>query len=90
MTSNVIQIEEILSDLLSSSINNFLSHPGWQVGIKEKEISEAKLGDLVYYINEEGHGIMGVCNGVRAYFLCWDGGITARNINDCECCWSLN
>ena len=37
LTSDAIQIEDILSDLLSSSINNFLSHPGWQVGIKEKE-----------------------------------------------------
>ena len=60
------------------------------LGTSKKDIEKVKLGDPVYYINEEGQGILGVCNGVRAYFLCVEGGLTARKIEECEFCWSVN
>lgn len=56
---------------------------------KKKDISEVKLGEPVCYINEEGEEILGICNGQRAYFLTESEGLTARNIEDCECCWSI-
>jgi len=64
--------------------------PSAFIGSEKKPISEVKLGDIVYYINEEEKGIMGVCNGKRAYFLQYGGGITARNIEDCLYCWSID
>ena len=60
------------------------------LGEEKADISEAKTGDPVYYINEDGIGVLGVCNGKRAYFLQLDGGLTARDIEDCEFCWSVN
>jgi len=60
------------------------------LGTPKKDISEVKLGDPVYYINENNIGILGVCNGKRAYFLQEDGGITARKIEECKYCWSIN
>ena len=59
------------------------------LGIPRKPISEVKYGDIVYKINERGQGILGICNGVRAYFLQETGGITARNIEDCLYCWTV-
>ena len=56
----------------------------------KKDISEVKLGEPVYYINEDGEGILGICNGVRAYFLQKNGGLTTRNIEDCLYCWSID
>jgi hypothetical protein len=56
----------------------------------KKDISEVKLGDIVYYINEEDRGILGVCNGCRSYFLQKGGGLTARNTKDCKYCWSTD
>jgi hypothetical protein len=58
-------------------------------GLKRKDISEVKHGDIVYYLNENGYGIMGICNGCRAYFLQYGGGLTARNVKDCLYCWSV-
>ena len=57
---------------------------------KRKPISEVKLGEPVYYINEKGRGILGICNGKRAYFLQRGGGLTARNIEECKYCWRVN
>lgn len=82
--------KESLKFLKKAGCKSLREAPEKILGVKEKSISEVKLGDLVYYINEDDQGIMGVCNGMRAYFLSWDGGLTARNIKDCECCWSLN
>jgi hypothetical protein len=56
----------------------------------KQPISEVKHGDAVYYINEDGTGILGVCNGVRAYFLQLGGGLTTRPVTDCSYCWSSN
>lgn len=63
--------------------------PGVILGTVKKDILEVKHGDAVYYINEDGHGILGICNGVRAYFLQYGGGLTARNVQDCLYCWSV-
>jgi len=57
---------------------------------KKKDISKVKLGEPVYYINENGAGILGVCNGARCYFLQNGGGITARKTEDCSYCWSID
>ena len=64
--------------------------PGIILETSKKDISEVKLGEPVYYVNEEGVGILGVCNGVRAYFLQMGGGLTARDIKDCKYCWSID
>ena len=56
---------------------------------KKKDISEAKRGEPVCYINEDGEEILGICNGQRAYFLTESEGLTARRIEECECCWSI-
>ena len=60
------------------------------LNIPRQDISQVKLGDIVHYVNEQGRGILGVCNGVRAYFLQEDGGITARRIEECDYCWSIS
>jgi hypothetical protein len=64
--------------------------PSAFLGVERKPISEVKLGDIVYFVNEQGEGIFGVCNGCRAYFLQQDKGLTTRNIKDCKYCWSVN
>ena len=63
--------------------------PSIILGTPKKGIKEVKHGDAVYYINEDGQGILGICNGVRAYFLQYGGGLTARNVGDCLYCWSV-
>ena len=70
--------------------NSVKDLPDIILGTNKKPISEAKLGDPVYYINEKGEGILGVCNGARAYFLQDKEGLTARLMKDCEFCWSIN
>lgn len=60
------------------------------LGTEKKPIKEVKLGEPVYYINEEGIGVMGICNGARAYFLQKGGGLSARNVEDCTYCWSID
>lgn len=60
------------------------------LGMPRKDISEVKLGEPVYYINERGRGILGVCNGERSYFLQRGGGLTARDTKDCLYCWSID
>lgn len=55
-----------------------------------KDISEVKRGEPVYYVNEKGQGILGVCNGMRAYFLQQGGGLTARKVEECLYCWSID
>jgi len=56
----------------------------------KKPISEVKLGEPVYYINEEGEGILGVCNGAQAYFLKRNDGLVTRKIENCLYCWSID
>ena len=79
--------------LRSIGINNLddlHKAPELFAGLKKKDISEVKHGDIVYYIDPGlNQGLLGVCNGVRAYFLSVEGGLTARNVKDCKYCWSV-
>jgi hypothetical protein len=77
---------KLLKELNCNSLKDF---PDLALNTSKKPISEVELGDLVYYINENGDGILGICNGQRAYFLQTNGGLTARNIEECEFCWSV-
>lgn len=76
--------------LLALGCKNLKDLPGVILNTKRKDISEVKLGEPVYYTNEDGVGILGVCNGKRAYFLQYGGGLTARPIEDCKYSWSIN
>jgi hypothetical protein len=69
---------------------NLKDLPSVILGNPKKDIKDVKLGEPVLYINEDNVAILGVCNGVRAYFLQDGGGLTARPISNCECCWSIN
>jgi hypothetical protein len=70
---------------------NLKDLPSIILGNPIKPIKEVKLGEPVYHINKHNGGdTLGICNGVRAYFLCDKGGITARKIEECEFCWSIN
>jgi len=60
------------------------------LGTPKKPISEVKLGEPVYYINEEGEGILGICNGAQAYFIAKGDGLVTRKIEDCLYCWSID
>lgn len=64
--------------------------PSAFLGVERKPISQVKLGDIVYYINENNIGVFGVCNGMRAYFLQDKKGLTTRDIQDCVYCWSID
>lgn len=70
--------------------NNLKDLPDTILKTEKKDISKVKLGEPVYYINEDGDGILGICNGKRAYFLQYGGGLTARNVEDCKYCWSID
>lgn len=66
-----------------------LDLPSLILNTPQKDISEVKVGEPVYYIRKkDGRGLLGICNGVRAYFITKEG-LTARNIDDCEYCWSI-
>ena len=65
-----------------------LDLPSIILNTEKKDISEVKLGDPVYYVEKE-RGLLGICNGARAYFITKDG-LTARNIEACEYCWSVD
>jgi hypothetical protein len=56
----------------------------------KKDMSNVKLGEPVYYINEEGEGLLGICNGVRAYFVQVGKGLSTRPIEDCTYSWSID
>lgn len=56
----------------------------------KKPISEVKVGEPVYYVNEEGEGILGICNGAQAYFLAKGEGLVTRKIENCLYCWSID
>ena len=64
--------------------------PGLILGVDKKDISKVKLGEPVYFINQDNRGVLGICNGVRAYFLKRNGGLTTINIEDCLYCWSID
>lgn len=53
-------------------------------------MSKVKVGYIVYYVNEEGEGILGICNGAQSYFLNKEGGLVTRRTEDCLYCWSID
>lgn len=72
------------------SFDDLHKAPELFAGLKKKDISEVKHGDIVYYVDSEHKsGLLGICNGVRAYFLSTKNGLTARNIEECKYCWSV-
>ena len=79
---------EALLALKKLGCNTLEDLPSIILGTPRKEIIDVKHGDAVYYINEDGIGIFGICNGIRAYFLQKNGGLTARSIFDCKYAWS--
>jgi len=81
---------EAMKTLKKLGCKNLIDLPEVLLNTPKKSISEVKHGEVVYYINEENKGILGVCNGVRAYFLAKDGGLTTKDINDCLYCWSID
>jgi hypothetical protein len=64
--------------------------PSIILGTDKKPISKVKHGEPVYYINEDGIGLLGICNGVRAYFLQEGIGLTTRPVEDCLYSWSIS
>lgn len=83
--SNAKGAAKTISKLGKGRVDNL---PTAFLGTPKKDISEVKTGDMVSVV-ENGNTIIGVCNGVRAYFLQIGGGLTARNIKDCSYCWSI-
>jgi hypothetical protein len=69
--------------------NNIEDLPELILGNPKKDISKVKLGEPVYYINERGESIFGICNGVQSYFLQMGGGLTTRKTEDCIYCWGI-
>jgi hypothetical protein len=63
--------------------------PSIVLGTPMKDISKVKHSDIVYMEDEEGIGGLGICNGVRAYFLAKPKGLMAVNVEDCLACWSI-
>lgn len=56
----------------------------------KKDISNVKLGEPVYYVNEKGEGLLGICNGAQAYFVQFGEGLVTRPIEDCIYSWSID
>jgi len=79
-----------MKSLKNLGCKEVLDLPSVLLNTPKKDISEVKLGDIVYYINEDKIGVLGICNGVRAYFLQEGKGLTARPIEDCIYCWSTD
>jgi hypothetical protein len=76
-----------IKNLGAKDLNTF---PTVVLNTKRKSISEAKLADIVYYINEENEGILGICNGAQSYFLAKGEGLVTRKTKDCLYCWSVD
>ena len=79
-----------LESLNKLGCNTIKDLPSIILGTDKKAATKAKLGEPIYYINEDNIGILGVCNGKRAYFLQKGGGLTARKIEDCKYSWRIN
>jgi hypothetical protein len=87
---NYTNLKESMRTLKKLKCEKLEDLPSVILNTKRKDISEVKLGEPVYYVNEDGVGILGVCNGVRAYFLQVEEGLTARPIKDCLYSWSID
>lgn len=57
---------------------------------KKKLGKEAKYSDVVYWEpNTESEGMLGICNGARAYFFSLSGKLIAIPIEECLYSWEL-
>ena len=83
-------LKEAVSALRKLGCDKLEDLPGIILETPRKDIKDVKHGDVVYFVNEDGVGILGVCNGVRAYFLQKGGGLTARSVLSCKYAWSVN
>jgi hypothetical protein len=81
---------EAMKALKKLGCKDLIDLPSIILETDRKPISDVKLGEPVYYKNEEEKGILGVCNGAQAYFLSKDKGLTTRKIEDCLYCWSID
>lgn len=87
--TNYTSYKDALRKLRKNGINSLEELPTAILGTPKQDISKVKLGNPVYYINDKGEGVLGVCNGARAYFLHHNGGLAAVPIKNCKYCWSL-
>lgn len=85
--SNRLQAMKIIKRL---GCNTLLDLPKLVLGTNKKPISQVKLGELVYYIEETGEGIFGICNGAQSYFLNKEVGLVTRKTEDCIYSWSID
>ena len=85
--SNMEESKKTIKELGGKKMKDL---PSIILGTPIKNISEVKHGDIVYSEDENGDGMLGVCNGVRAYFMAKGKGITARPVTECISCWSIN
>lgn len=69
-------------------VRQVIDLPPIMINGERKPISEVKHGDVVYYREKDG-GMLGICNGVRAYFMNHNG-LLAVPVNKCKYCWSFN
>ena len=82
--------KEAMQVLQKNGINSIEDLPTAILGSEKRDISEVKPGDPVYLINEKGQGVLGICNGMRAYFLHSEKKLVALPIENCLYCWSIN
>ena len=76
--------------LKQHNINSIEELPTAILGTDRKPIEEAKLGDVVCTLDDEGLPVLGVCNGKRAYFIHSEYKLVAVSIEKCLYCWSIN
>lgn len=79
-----------LKALKEKGINSLEEIPTKILGTERKSISEAETGNVVYTLNDKGQGVLGICNGVRAYFIQPEIGIIAVPIEECLYAWDVN
>lgn len=81
--------KDAIRTLRKNGIKSVEDLPTAILGVEKKPISEVKLGEPVYAVNEEGQGVLGVCNGMRAYFLHSKVGLMAVPIETCLYAWEV-
>lgn len=82
--------KDALRVLKKHNINSIEELPTKILGTEKKPISEVKTGDVVYALNDNNDGVLGICNGVRAYFIQPEIGIIAVPIEKCIYAWDVN
>ena len=81
---------DALRVLRKNNIKSIQELPTVILGVEKKPISEVKLGEPVYLINANGQGVLGICNGMRAYFIQPDVGLIALPIDKCLYAWEID